>query len=130
MILPGGVAPDLPGVQVPPSDPPPPSLVQALQAQSGLRQLPTEGGVIAFQDAAWTAADSPVANAVVALVTADHGTPAWLREVGVGTGMFVVVLAIAEGVARRRRRRRPGRPGAAPPGDGEPASEPAPSALP
>ena len=134
VIVPGGVAPDLPGVQVPPADPPPPSLVQALQAQGDLRQLPTEGGVIAFQDAAWTAADSPAANSVVGLVTVGHETPAWLREIGVGTGLLVVVLAIAEGVARRRRRRRLGRAVTAPPGDGEPASEPTPepasSALP
>ena len=31
-------------------------LVQALQAQSDLRQLPTEGGVIAFENVAWPAA--------------------------------------------------------------------------
>ena len=56
VILPGGIAPDLPGVQVPPSAPVSPSLVKTLQGQSDFRQLPTEGGVLGFEDTAWTAA--------------------------------------------------------------------------
>ena len=157
LILPGGIAPDLPGVQAPPSAPPPPSLVQALQAQGDLRQLPTEAGVLAFEDAAWTVADSPPAGSVVALVRTAGGTPAWLRELGLAAGMLAVALALLEGAARRRKRRRLTVPSAAPPGAGatvaddgpsddggpssgesalndaldraEPASEPEPSAL-
>jgi GT2 family glycosyltransferase len=156
VILPGGVAPDLPGLQVPPSAPPAPSLVRALQAQSDFRQLPTEGGVLAFEDTAWTPAASPAVDSVVTPAEASRGTPAWLRELGVGAGMLAVGLAVAEGVARRRKRRRLSRAGEVPPGDGaavfddspsdgrepspatsavgepedrsEPASEPAPSA--
>jgi GT2 family glycosyltransferase len=158
LILPGGVAPDLPGVQVPPSAPLPPSLVKTLQAESDFRQLPTEGGVLAFEDTAWTAAESPAPDSVVTPAMADGGTPAWLRELGVAAGMLAVVLAVAEGVARRRKRRRLSRASEVPPGDGaavfddgppdgrepssaassvedpagrsEPAPEPAPSALP
>ena len=158
LILPGGVAPDLPGVQVPPSAPLPPSLVKTLQAESDFRQLPTEGGVLAFEDTAWTAAESPAPDSVVTPAMAGGGTPAWLRELGVAAGMLAVVLAVAEGVARRRKRRRLSRASEVPPGDGaavfddgppdgrepssaassvedpvgrsEPAPEPAPSALP
>ena len=158
LILPGGIAPDLPGVQVPPSAPLPPSLVKTLQAESDFRQLPTEGGVLAFEDTAWTAAESPAPDSVVTPAMAGGGTPAWLRELGVAAGMLAVVLAVAEGVARRRKRRRLSRASEVPPGDGaavfddgppdgrepssaassvedpvgrsEPAPEPAPSALP
>ena len=118
LILPGGIAPDLPGVQAPPSAPPPPGLVQALQAQGDLRQLPTEAGVVAFEDAAWTVADSPPAGSVVALVRTAGGTPAWLRELGLGVGMLAVALALLDGVARRRKRRRLTLPSKAPPGAG------------
>jgi len=118
LILPGAIAPILPGVQAPPLAPPPPSLVQALEAQGDLRQLPTEAGVIAFENAAWTGADSLSAGAVVPLVATGGGTPSWLRELGVAAGLLAVALGIAEGVARRRRRRRFARPAAAPPGGG------------
>ena len=117
VILPGAIAPMLPGVQAPPSAPAPPSLVQALEAQGDLRQLPTEAGVIAFEDAAWTVADSPSASSVVPLVATGGGTPSWLRELGVAAGLLAVALGIAEGVARRRKRRRLARP-AAPSGGG------------
>jgi len=117
VILPGAIAPMLPGVQAPPSAPAPPSLVQALEAQGDLRQLPTEAGVIAFEDAAWTVADSPSASSVVPLVATGGGTPSWLRELGVAAGLLAVALGIAEGVARRRKRRRLARP-ATPSGGG------------
>ena len=106
VVIPDGLAPTLPGVQSPPSVAPPVSLVQALQAQGDLRQLPTEGGVVAFEDTAWPVAGSPTDNSVVAPAGANLGTPAWLRELGVAAGMLVVALAVAEGVLRRRRRRR------------------------
>ena len=66
VIVPYAVAPDLPGVQVPPSFPPPASLVRALQAQSDLRQLPTEGGVFVFENTAWPVAGSPQDSVVAA----------------------------------------------------------------
>jgi len=156
LILPGAIAPELPGVQAPPSSPPPASLVEALQAQGDLRQLPTEAGVVTFENAAWTVADSSSATSVVPIVRTGGGTPSWLRELGVGGGLLVVVLGVAEGVVRRRRRRRltrttGARPGEAPPADegpsgggeppsreagldeatavGSPAAEPEPSAI-
>ncbi|MGP8224485.1 MAG: hypothetical protein ACLQQM_15950, partial [Acidimicrobiales bacterium] len=66
------------------------------------RQLPTEGGVLAFEDTAWTTAASPAVNSVVTPAEASRGTPAWLRELGVGAGLLAVGLAVAEGIARRR----------------------------
>jgi hypothetical protein len=116
VVMPDGIAPDLPGVQVPPSGPPPAGLVQALQAQSDLRQLPTEGGVIAFANVAWPLAGSPGDNSVVALGSVSGGTPPWLRELGVAAGLVAVALAIGEGFVRRRRRRRLGLSDS-PPGD-------------
>ncbi|MGD0943705.1 MAG: glycosyltransferase family 2 protein [Acidimicrobiales bacterium] len=120
VIMPAGIAPDLPGVQVPASVPPPSGLVQALQAQSDLRQLPTEGGVIAFDNVAWSPAGSPAASPVDAS-RAGQGTPAWLRELGVAAGLLAVVLALGEGVIRRKRRRRLGASDA---GDAVTASRP------
>jgi hypothetical protein len=110
VIMPTAVAPALPGVQVPPSVPPPASLVQALQAQSDLRQLPTEGGVIAFENVTWPAPGAPRGNSVVLLTPPGQGTSATLRELGLAGGLLVVALAISEGFLRRRRRRRRGVP--------------------
>ncbi len=118
VILPGAIAPTLPGVQAPPAAPAPPELVQALEAQGDLRQLPTEAGVIAFEDAAWTVADSPSASSVVPLVAKGGGTPSWLRELGLAGGLLAVALSISEGVARRRKHRRRARAASAPPGGG------------
>ena len=127
VILPGGVAPTLPGVQAPPRLPPPPSLVQTLQAQGDLRQLPTEGGVLAFEDTAWTVAGGPADSSVAALATVDRGTPTWLRELGLAAGVLVTVVALAEGVARRRRRRRLSRSSAVAPGDAAAAPDDGPA---
>ncbi len=126
VVLPDGIAPSLPGVQAPPSVPPPPALVEALQAQSDLRQLPTEGGVIAFANVAWhssTAAGGPGA----AVGSGGAPAPAWPRELGLSAGLLVVLLAVAEGIVRRRRRRRLGLRGAPVAGKdiaAEPPSEP------
>jgi hypothetical protein len=112
--------------------PPPPALVEALQAQSDLRQLPTEGGVIAFANVAWhssLAAGGPAG----AVGSGGAPAPAWPRELGLSAGLLVVLLAVAEGIVRRRRRRRLGLLGApvaskdiAPEPPSEPTSEPAP----
>ncbi|MGD0874239.1 MAG: glycosyltransferase family 2 protein [Acidimicrobiales bacterium] len=117
LILPGAVAPDLPGVQVSLSAPPPPNLVKTLQVQSDFRELPTEGGVLAFEDTAWSAADSPAPGAVVTRAMAGHTTPALIRELGLAAGLLAVSLAVAEGVARRRKRRPLSPESEAPPGD-------------
>jgi GT2 family glycosyltransferase len=118
VVLPGGVAPDLPGVQVPPLVPPPPSLVQTLQAQSDLRQLPTEGGVLAFENMAWPAGGSSPTNSVVQSLTANRGTPSSVRELGVAAGLLAVGLAVGEGIFRRRKRRRQRAASLDPPGGG------------
>ena len=111
VVLPDGIAPSLPGVQAPPSVPPPPVLVEALQAQSDLRQLPTEGGVIAFANVAWHS--SPAAGGPAGSSGSGGApAPAWPRELGLAAGLLVVLLAVAEGIVRRRRRRRLGLRGA------------------
>jgi GT2 family glycosyltransferase len=115
LILPDGLAPSLPGVQTPPSVMPPASLVQALQAQSDLRQLPTEGGVIAFENVAWPLHSSPASDSVA--LVARGGTSSYLRELGLVAGLLGVVAAIGEGFLRRRRRRRFRAPGMPPPKD-------------
>ena len=107
LILPDSAAPSLPGVQTPASVQPPASLIQALQAQSDLRQLPTEGGVVAFDNVAWPAPNSPAGDSVAALGGA-RTTPSQLRSLGLAAGLLAVVLAIGEGFLRRRRRRRSG----------------------
>jgi hypothetical protein len=145
VVMPDGIAPSLPGVQLPPSVPPPASLVQALQAQSDLRQLPTEGGVIAFENVAWPAPGATTASSVVALSTS-RAPSSTSRQLGLAAGLLVVGLGIGEGFVRRRRRRQRGggvppqdsaapgslfRPGSEPDSELAPSrdQEPAPSAL-
>ncbi|MGA2528625.1 MAG: glycosyltransferase [Acidimicrobiales bacterium] len=106
VIMPASSAPALPGVQSPPSVPQPQGLVRALQAQSDLRELPTEGGVIAFENVAWPLAGSPRSDSGVDLGPIKGGTPAGARELALAAGLLAVVIAIAEGGLRRRRRRR------------------------
>jgi hypothetical protein len=106
VIMPDGIAPALPGVQLPPSVPPPLSLVQALQAQSDMRQLPTEGGVIAFANVAWPAPGSSSTSSVAVLGAGGGGTSPLWRELGLAAGLLAVALGIIEGFFRRRRRRR------------------------
>jgi len=127
VIVPEAVAPVLPGVQVPVSVPPPPGLVETLQVQSDLRQLPTEGAVMAFENTAWPVPGSPGQNPILAGAGASGQTPGWLRSLGLAGGLLVVVLGLAEGVLRRRRRRYgAGRGGKRPP-DGAPDPRPRPS---
>jgi hypothetical protein len=103
VVMPDGIAPSLPGVQAPPFVPPPANLVQALQSQSDLRQLPTEGGVIAFANVAW----SPSSPGTSKGAFGSLGSPAaaWPRQLGLAAGLFLVALALLEGFVRRRRRR-------------------------
>jgi GT2 family glycosyltransferase len=128
VVLPDGAAPALPGVQASSSARFGVGLLRVLEMQSDLRELPAEGGVAAFENTAWTSK----ASATV-LASKRSQTPSWLRELGVAGGLLVVVLAIAEGVFRRRRRGRPPRPDASVVG-GDPcppseASSPADSSL-
>ncbi len=79
--------------------------------RSDLRQLPTEGGVIAFANVAWHS--SPAAGGPAGSSGSGGApAPAWPRELGLAAGLLVVLLAVAEGIVRRRRRRRLGLRGA------------------
>ncbi len=64
VVVVGALAPDIPGLQEPTASPPPESLVSALDAQSDLRQLPTEGGYDIYINPEY--APSPVGRAVAA----------------------------------------------------------------
>jgi hypothetical protein len=55
VVVVGALAPDVPGLQEPAPDPPPASLVSALDAQADLRQLPTEGGYEIYIDPEYSA---------------------------------------------------------------------------
>ncbi|MGD1011018.1 MAG: glycosyltransferase [Acidimicrobiales bacterium] len=116
VVMPGAVGPVLPSVQSPPSYPSPGSIVEALEAEDQLRQLPTEGGIVAFENTAWPSPGSTAAHPVVALGRAHSGIPAWLRDLGVAAGLVTVALGLGEGFARRRRRHRPA-PDAPPSGE-------------
>ena len=126
VIVPEAVAPSLPGVQAPPSTPAPAGLVQTLQAQSDLRQLPTEGGVLVFSNTAWPPAGSSRASSVVSLPKSRGESPGWLRALGLAGGLLVVGLGLGEGIVRRSRRRSrseaaPGTPGNAAASEGRPS---------
>ena len=55
VVVVGGLAPDVPGLQQPKPDSPPVSVVAALDAQADLRQLPTEGGYEVYIDPEYVA---------------------------------------------------------------------------
>ena len=102
VVLPTAVGPYLPGEQTPERLTPSAALVAALRAQVDLRQLPTEGGVIAFENVEWPV---PAAGAPVpALAVQPAGVPGWLRSIGVLAGLAIVVATSAVVLRRRRRR--------------------------
>ena len=96
LVVPTSYAPTLVGEQSLPLEAPPPGLVRALQAQTDLRQLPTEDGVLVWENASWTPADRTG-------TLAPPPSSSWPRALGVAGGILVIVACIAEGMARRRR---------------------------
>ena len=102
LVLPDAAAPVIAGQQSPKPYPPTPVLTAALQAQSDLRELPVEAGIAVFQNASWTPASATRLGAAEGDVLAGGG-----REAGLGAGLAVVALSIAEVVLRRRRTRVP-----------------------
>ncbi len=101
IVIPVADAPELPGTQVPAVVAPPPSgLISVLDTQSDLVERPVEAGAHVFVNADWVRADG---TGLARVVGSGSGSSAGLREIGVVAGILVWVLAMAEGVARRRR---------------------------
>ena len=88
------LAPDVPGLQQPRAAPPPAALLTSLDAQSDLRQLPTQGGYYVF--------DNPefVAPSTQATVRAPSGNGIAI------TGEIVLWVAVCTVLVMLRRRRR------------------------
>ena len=95
IVVPTSAAPSLGNGVATPSAPPPEILLAALSAQSDLHELPSEAGVLIFENTAWTGRVAPA-----------HGrTPPWLRSLLIGVELAMFVL-LARGAFRERRRRR------------------------
>ncbi|MGO8876330.1 MAG: glycosyltransferase [Acidimicrobiales bacterium] len=101
VVVPTAAVPTLIGVQTPAAAPPATGLLRALEAQTDLRQLPNEAGVLVWSNAAWVPADG-----TGTLLPAGTRASGALGAVGVAGGLLVVVLCIAEGLRRRRAPRR------------------------
>ncbi|MDA8290538.1 MAG: hypothetical protein M0Z33_02485, partial [Actinomycetota bacterium] len=97
IVVPSAVAPVLPGVQSATLAPAPQDLLDGLAAQSDLHELPSEGGIVVFENDAWSA------RAVVRAARSG-GVPAPLRSAGVALAL-AGWLALAVFYARRRRAR-------------------------
>jgi hypothetical protein len=98
VLVPTADAPVLIGEQTPQRLMPPAGLLSALQAQTDLRQLPDEDGVLVWANVDWVPADG---DGVItpAGASSDPG----LRAFGVAGGLLVAGACIAEGIVRRRR---------------------------
>lgn len=99
IVVPTADAPVLIGEQTPPLLMPPAGLVNALQDQTDLRQLPDEDGVLVWLNVDWVAADGPGL-----IATPGASSDAGLRALGVAGGLLVVAACVVEGIVRRRRR--------------------------
>jgi GT2 family glycosyltransferase len=88
------LVPDVPGLQQPSAAPPPAALLTSLDAQSDLRQLPTQGGYYVFDNPEFTAPSTP---ATVRAPTSN----------GIAiTGEIILWVAVCTVLVMLRRRRR------------------------
>jgi len=95
IVVPTSAAPMLQSSGTTPSAPPPEILLAALSAQSDLHELPSEAGVLIFENTAWTGRGVPLRG----------GAPAWLRSVLIGVELAVLLGCLRWLVIERRRRR-------------------------
>ena len=95
VIVPTSSAPRLVGTTATPFAPPPEILLNALNAQSDLHELPNEAGIVIFENTAWTGRVARV-----------HGglSPVF-SEIGVGVELAMILL-LARWARRLRRRRK------------------------
>ncbi len=101
VVVPTAGAPALIGVQATSPAMPPPELVQALQNQTDLRQLPNEDGVLVFENVAWLPADG-----TGTLAPARPARSTLPRTLGVVGALVLAAACIFEGLWRRRAPRR------------------------
>jgi hypothetical protein len=95
IIVPTSAAPNLQSSGTTPSAPPPEILLAALSAQSDLHELPSEAGVLIFENTAW----SGKAPAYYG------GAPAWLRSALIGLEVAIIVGCLRWLLLERRKRR-------------------------
>ena len=96
VIVPTSSAPRLVGTTSTPLAVPPQILLDALNAQSDLHELPNEAGVVIFENTAWTGHLNLRGSA---------GTPPLLREIAVIFELVMFAALIRFGIWARRRRK-------------------------
>jgi hypothetical protein len=95
IIVPTSAAPNLDSSSTTPSAPPPEILLAALGAQSDLHELPSEAGVLIFENTAWNGRAEPFRG----------GSPAWLRSALIGLELAALLGSLRWLLLERRRRR-------------------------
>ncbi len=112
IVVPNAFAPQLTGVSAPTMAPPPADLVGALQGQQDLRELPSEGGAVVFENTSAALRSQPRHGRAVVLPVPKGSTPAVVRGLGVAGALAawfaigVAALSWRRRAARERRRRR------------------------
>jgi GT2 family glycosyltransferase len=125
IVVPTAFAPELAGVASQTPAPPPADLITALQSQRDLRELPSEGGAVIFENTAWTVRSVTHRGRALPLPVPKGSTPAALRSLGVA-GAIVAWCASGAAAwswrrrAARERRHRRAPITAAPPPEHEP----------
>jgi GT2 family glycosyltransferase len=100
IVVPTAGAPALIGEQAPVPALPPRGLVTGLEAQTDLRQLPNDDGMLVWANARWTPQDG-----LGTLSGPGSASLGGFALVGVAAGLLVICSCIVEGVLRRRRPR-------------------------
>jgi GT2 family glycosyltransferase len=101
IVVPTANAPRILGTQQPSvSAPPPAGLLSVLEDQNDLVERPVEAGAYVFLNADWKPSDA-IGPPVALPPKGFYLTTLW-RDVGLGIGLLVALLAIGEGVRRRR----------------------------
>jgi GT2 family glycosyltransferase len=103
IVVPSAFAPQLASAAAATPEPPPADLLAALQSQSDLRALPTEGGTLVFENTAWTSRPVVRSGRALALPVPKGSTPAFLRSLGVAAAVLAWFACAAVGWAWRRR---------------------------
>jgi GT2 family glycosyltransferase len=112
IVIPTSFAPELAGATNLPLAPPPADLVAALQNQQDLRELPSEGGALLFENTAFTQGLVGQRGHVVLSVPREKTSPV-LRSLGVAAagaswfGVAVAAMGRRRRAKRTRHRRRP-----------------------
>ena len=119
IVVPNAFAPQLTGVSAPTMAPPPADLVGALQGQQDLRELPSEGGAVVFENTSAALRSQPRHGRAVVLPVPKGSTPAVVRGLGVA-GALAAWFAI--GVAALSWRRRAAARASAPPSTDPPGA--------